>query len=165
MVIDHSMKSRAPTSLCGCQTCRCWIGIHVFIDLGTEPGRTDGEKDEVLVAQTGDTLAAAGWNEYDIARVDALSGQGADLHPAGAGENDIALRGSGKAVPTGGNAGPNAGPRDRSFRVRLAVREFINMAAFGREEFGLRVHGSYFFAHAGSRIECDQRSRRSAAFA
>lgn len=57
-----------------------------------EPGRTDGEKDEVFVAQAGDALAAAGWNEYHVARSDSLGGQAADLHLARAGQNDIALR-------------------------------------------------------------------------
>jgi hypothetical protein len=164
MAFDNGIKPGAQTPLCWRRTCRHWFGLQVFVGFGTEPGRTDGEKDEVLVAQAGDALAAAGWNQYHVARSDGLGGQAADLHPAGAGQNDIALRRPCKVVPPGGDAGPNAGPRDRYPGVRVGVRELVDMAAFGGEEFGFRVHGSYCFAHAGSRVERDQRSRRSGAF-
>jgi len=164
MAFDNGIKPGAQTPLCWRRTCRHWFGLQVFVGFGTEPGRTDGEKDEVLVAQAGDALAAARWNEYHLAWGDSLRGKVADLHFALAGQNDIALRYSCQAVPPGGNAGSNAGSCDRCFGVRVAVREFIDIAVFRCVELGLRDHGSYFFAHTGSRVESDQRGRGSESF-
>ena len=156
------MKTVDLTPVCGCRNCRHWTGIHVFVSPGTEPGRTDSEKNEILITQAGDALAASGWNEYDVAWSNSLPGKVADLYLARAGQNDIALCRSSKAVPPGSDTRTNASPRDRYPWIRVAVRELVDMAAFGCVELGLRYHRSYFFVHAGSRVAGNLRGRGSA---
>ncbi len=62
----------APPPNAGLGGCRQLACIDVLVSLGAKPLRTDSEKDEVLVTYIGNTLAAAGWNEYDISGADDL---------------------------------------------------------------------------------------------
>src|SRR5262245_53872662 len=102
--------------------------IDVVVGLRSKSRRADREKDEVLVAQARNALAAACWNQYDVARRDVLWRKIANLDPAGARKQHVPLRRSIQAVPPGGRTRRNSGSGDGKFGVGGVVGQFVDEA-------------------------------------
>ena len=88
--------------------------LEVAVGLRAEARRAEAVEHQVRGAGVGDALGDAGGDQHAVAGAD-RRGLAADLDDAMAGEDDVALDGAGDGVKPGGDAGRDAGERERGF--------------------------------------------------
>jgi hypothetical protein len=142
--VEGIRRVRFTAGLGGCRQLAC---IDVLVSLGSKPWCTDSEKDEVLVTYIGNTLAAAGWNEYDISRGDDLWSEITNFHLSRTGKKHVPLGCSDESVPLRSGTRRDTNSSNRGFWICIDVGEFVDEAALVYVELSSGDHDSNAFVH------------------